>query len=182
MEQRDFEIFARSVSPAPLLRPHPQRSCRLPSIRHALHFVASISLRYIHVIAPSIRSALPIAQQPVKKFQRFLGWRDASMSANSQTVVVFSEITSGTDVTRARSPFFLPQRRQLIDPFSAHQVRRHELRQVFRRALFEFHSLLFPIVRASTTAAACRSPAFSPSPHSTTRVLLLRQHLPQFMR
>src|SRR5256885_12244191 len=71
------------------------QTCALPICQPftaPLTSLASISLRYIHAIAPSIGSgSSPSRISRSRNFRAFFGWRDASMSANSQTVVVFSD-------------------------------------------------------------------------------------------
>src|SRR6266576_2213533 len=93
--------------------------------------LASITFRYIQVIAPSIsRGASPSRSKRSRNSCAFFDCRDASISANSQTVVVFSEITSALTSCLRIS-------------FQSHQASRHEFRQILRGALFEFHTLFF---------------------------------------
>src|SRR6266513_1048716 len=102
--------------------------------------LASITFLYIQVIAPSISSgASPSRSKRSRNSCAFFDCRDASIPANSQTVVVFSEITSA--LTSARPITF----------FSATYV-----------ASFSI-SVLSRVKSAATNSAKSSAPPFSNS-------------------
>ena len=145
--------------------------------------LASINFRYIQAIAPNIDSgSSPPRNRRSKNSSAFFGCRDASRSANSQTVVFFSEITSALTSARAIILFFAANVASLsISVFKRIKSAATNSARSSAAPFSNSTPCSFPIARASATAAACRSPAFSPSPHSTTSVFSA-SILPNFIR
>src|SRR6266568_4224823 len=104
------------------------------------------------------------------------------MSANSQTVVVFSDTTSA--LTSSRRISFLSAAYVASLSISVFSRSKSAATNSVKSSAAPFSnstSCSFAIARASATAAACRSFKLSPSPHSTTSVFSASS-FPNFMR
>src|SRR5208337_3518959 len=152
-------------------------SGRIPSARAACHpFVAprnslaSISLRYIHAIAPTIiGGSSPSRSKRSRNSSAFFGCRVARRSASSHTVVVFSEMTSATTSSRRtclRSPAYVPSLSN-----SVFSLIRSPLTNSARSSAAPFSNSMpcsFASAFAKPTAAAIRCSLSSLAPTSTT--------------
>ena len=104
------------------------------------------------------------------------------MSANSQTVVVFSDTTSA--LTSSRRISFLSAAYVASLSISVFSRSKSAATNSAKSSAAPFSNSTpcsFAMARPSATAAACRSFKLSPSPHSTTNVFSA-SNFPSFMR